>query len=475
MSGEKTELSRRGFLKTGAAALALCGAPWALGDALAAARRSGRRPNVLFVFADQHRANALGCYGESQLRTPNLDALAKDGAKFVNAVANTPVCVPYRASLMTGLHCHNTGVVVNITQPDLKKFKTIGKTFKDAGYQTAYIGKWHLGKVDVGPGEGRLFFDDYWAAHACSHEYYEWEYFTGPKERVTGKGFFRPRMETDLALEFIRKNSAKPWLMMLSWGPPHHPYPAPKEYLQNYQALKIPTNVPEGRAMSYAKQSLPDYYGLVEGLDVEFGRLMEELKKMKLEDDTIVVYTSDHGDMLGSQGFRFKWLPYAESTQVPMIVRWPKQIPSGTTVTAPIGAPDIFPTLAGLAGIPVPSGLDGHNLAEVALGKKKTAAEGALISMHHGPAEWPGYRGVWTDRYMFARTEKEPWLLFDHANDPLEKTNLVAKNPKLVKQLDELTAHLRKESGDKDWRAFPSAKEYRMDHSTQYLDRRKRN
>jgi hypothetical protein len=206
---------------------------------------------------------------------------------------------------------------------------------------------------------------------------------------------------------------------------------------------------------------LPHYYGLIEGLDVEFGRLMAELDRLGMTNDTIVVYTSDHGEMLGRHGLMGKRWPYRDSTGVPFLIRWPGRIASGETVPMPFGTPDIMPTLLGLAGLEVPAGLDGSDYSARLLGRSGAAGqEHVYLAMHFGFVPWPGWRGVRTERYLYARLEDRPWLLYDLQNDPFEGRNLMVEGSPLVEELDGLTLELMFGLGD-TWRGLPEVADWR--------------
>lgn len=465
MSGEKRNTpsgyTRRDVLR-GAAALALssqlpgCSTPPPSG-----------RPNVLFVFSDAHRASTMGCYGNRVVQTPQFDRFAAQALQLDTAMSNTPLCRPFRAALMSGRFGHHNGMVGNISEhnhrvvpdPDWKPgqwrpdSRCFGETFAAAGYRCGYVGKWHLGQPNVGAGKLRLGFDDFWAAAGVfTHDYYEWNYYTDKDVKVSGEGMFRPRMEADLALDFIRDAGADPWLLMLSWGPPHEPLEPPEEF-RHYGGMKLPRNLPRSRRTKTLVNKLELYYGLVEALDHEFGRLMDELASLGVADNTIVVYTSDHGTMLGSQGLQGKEQPFSESTRVPFLVRWPGHTPAGVREGMPFGTPDILPTLAGLASVPVEQELDGRDFSGVFLGRSGAPRQQStlLTAPDAKPVPYPGWRGVRTEDVLYARREAGPWLLYDVKNDPHELENLVDSRPDLLAEIDELTRDLMQRHGDR-WR-----------------------
>ena len=419
------------------------------------------KPNVLFVFSDQQRASAMGCYyGDEQLRTPNFDACAAEGVRLDTAISSTPVCTPYRAMLMTGKYGHHTGTTTNRIYPDLSAHHCIGKSFESAGYRCGYVGKWHLGEVRLNAGHPlRLGFDDFWFVGSnANHDYYEWSYVSSHEDEIRGEGFFRPQIDTDKAIGFIEEQDGqKPWFLMMSWGPPHSPFKAPDPYVEPYLDMELrqhpnTSRIPEGSPMrKRVDDAYPHYYGLTEGLDIEFGRLMKVLEEKGLAENTIVIYTSDHGEMLGSQGLNAKRWPYRESSQVPFIIRWPGNIEAGSSLSTPLGTADIFPTLCGMAGIEVPAGLDGRDCSGSIMGKSGPEQAYTYMTMHHAYVPWPGWRGVRTDRYSYARTEEDPWVLFDLENDPYEERNLIDENRDLATEIEGLLQEAMVGCGD-SWR-----------------------
>jgi len=426
-----------------------------------------RPPNVLFILTDAHRASTMGCYGDGDAITPNLDALAGSGMRLTTAISNTPVCRPYRASLMTGALGHHAGLVGNwsehnandtvaeqYTPGTLPKghqwtpngLATMGSVFRDAGYRCGYVGKWHLGQVDIDPGPLRMGFDDFWAVSSePAHEYWDWSYFTGSGPSVDQKGVFKPTVDTDLAQQFIEQDDERPWMLMLSWAGPHKPFEAPERF-QHFDHVQALPNVRKG-----PKPDLAGYHAMIEALDSEAGRLLAHLEQQGLADNTIVVYTSDHGSLLGSHGMGGKELPFDGSTRVPFLVRWPGRIAEGQTFAPPLGTPDILPTLAGLAGLPVPAVPDGIDLSAQLLGAPDERTDpAAYLAGYASPAAKtkPTWRGLRTERYLFACTEAGPWILYDMLEDPYELVNLVKSGHPLVAEFHERTLATMQATGD---------------------------
>ena len=399
------------------------------------------RPNLLFVFADQLRASALG-HVNPQVLTPRLDAFATQGVQATRHFANTPVCGPNRGTLLTGTYPMTHGVVGNdlAIRTDLPTFGTVGR---DHGHHTGYIGKWHLDGVPrdkfTPPGPRRLGFET-WAAFNCTHDYFRPRYFTDDPQVVETPGY-EPVVQTNMALNFLddRAEAGEPFCLMLSWGPPHDPYAAvPDEHKQRYDAASITlrpnvepdTDNPLARRLD-CRQTTADYYAAVTALDEQFGRLLDRLAALGLDENTLVVFTSDHGDMLWSHGWMKKQTPYDESIAVPLLMRWPGGLPGGTTCDALIGTVDLLPTIGGLLGWSPSPTFEGRDLSAALLGQAGDRLDEVLIANHIDVDEsivqgMPVWRGLRTARYTYAElADREPWLLFDNDLDPYQQRNLI--------------------------------------------------
>lgn len=456
---------------------------------------SHSQPNVLFVFADQHRAQALGCSGNDEVISPNFDRLASEGTRFGTACANEPVCSPSRGSLLTGQYPTTHGVVTNDIQLPTD-VPSIAEAFNDAGYRTGYIGKWHLDGVPrdkfTPPGPRRQGFDDFWAVLNCTHDYMDAAYYRDDDDELIEVEGWEPVHQTDLAREFIRADDDRPFCLFLSWGPPHDPYRmVPDEYRALYDPaeLSVRPNVepilpshPDHPGGTYTHapplrefanegdvfdepapyqyesvaEGLVDYYAHVTALDEQFGRLMAALEEAGLREETILAYSADHGDSFWSQGRNQKGNPYEESINVPLIIRWPGEIPEGRVHRAPVGIVDVAPTLLGLSGVEIPSAMEGTDCSAVTRGQEGEMPDGTLLMTVD-----QGWRGLRTERYTYARVtdsfmkEHAPpqgpeWLLFDNEEDPYQRHNLVyvPEYADLVASLDERLMQRLAEIGD---------------------------
>jgi arylsulfatase A-like enzyme len=405
-----------------------------------------KRPNILFVFSDQQRYDTLGCTGNAVIHTPNLDSLARDGVCFEQAFSSCPICSPYRAQLLTGRYAHTNGVVDN----EYRLFDqcTLAGALKEAGYRTAYVGKWHLG---YGPySEEKRYGFGYMAAYDCQHHYYSTTYYENADGPYVIEGW-APTGETDLALRFLQahleQGETDPFFLTLSWGPPHWPYDQyPAEFHQyDPQQIALRPNVPEQMA-AFARREIADYYGNISALDNEMGRLLTWLDDNGLAENTILCYSSDHGDHLSSHGYgkpMDMWLhhskraskatPYEESIHIPFLLRYPQRVAAGQRTDILFNSVDVMPTLLTLAGLSIPSGVQGQDLSHAVLGETGSEPDSVYLQIlgpgwpHRG--DWVGFwRGIRTRRWVYARWHGSgERLLFDRDNDPYEMDNLAGR------------------------------------------------
>ncbi|AHM61166.1 sulfatase [Flammeovirgaceae bacterium 311] len=426
------------------------------------------KPNVIIVVADQWRAEAFGYAGNPDVITPNFDRLASESINFDHAVAVMPVCSPWRASLMTGQYPLTHGLFYN-DKPLPTEAVTMGKLFKGEGYQTAFIGKWHMNgherhehpfaaRSKPIPAERRQGFD-YWKACEVTHDYNNSLYFDEQNQKHIWPGY-DAFPQTDSAISYIRKHKEKPFLMVLSWGPPHDPYnTAPEEYRKLYDPAKLTLrpNVAESDQDS-ARWVLANYYAHCTALDKAMGDLMKALDDEGVADNTILIFTSDHGDMLMSKGVLKKQRPWDESARIPMLLRYPQKLgKEAVTIKAPINTPDILPSLLGLCNMSVPASVEGKNFSASILKKEELDNDAVLVMLPVPFHEWAfksggrEYRAVRTSRYTYARDLFGPWLLYDNENDPYQLNNLVgnAEFAGIQKELEETLQQKLEETGDR--------------------------
>jgi arylsulfatase A-like enzyme len=421
-----------------------------------------QKPNIVFVFADQLRYQSLGYAGDLKARTPNIDRLSKQGVNFTNMVSCSPVCAAFRASLLTGKYPGSTGMAVNELRINPNQ-KSIAHVLTENGYETGYIGKWHLwgnesnhnkmenSYIPPDKREYRLGFDGYWAAYNFNHQFYNGYYYENDTVKHKVKGF-EPDVQTDMAIDYIKKVSTKdkPFCLFLSIGTPHDPWSknnVPEEYYNQFREEDFPLpqswndipdkymdrNAEPDKWLSYWKINLPEmqrvYYAMTANLDDNMGRIMAALDQMGLSDNTIFVFTSDHGEMFGAHGRVFKLTFYDEASRIPMLIRWPKKIPARLKSDACFNTPDIMPTLLGLMDLPIPAEVEGMNLSNLALGKKGTEPDAAFLQgLGHTYLWLDGFewRALRDKRYTYAKYRVDgKELLFDNLKDPMQMNNLI--------------------------------------------------
>ena len=460
----ESNFTRRDFLKTaGVAAGLTCGLSRAAGSGSESAR-PGKRPNVIYILADQLRYQSLGYAGDAKARTPNIDRLASQGVTFRQCVSTMPVCAAYRASLFTGKYPSSTGMAINELRIN-PNHRCLGHVVTEAGYETGYIGKWHLWANEVGnhnamknsyiPPEMkkyRLGWDGFWAAYNFNHGYYENFYYMDEPVKHTFAGY-EPDGQTDMAVDFIRKHAGKdkPFYLTLSVGTPHDPWErnnVPEKYLNLFKNVEFPLpkswsetpdpymdrNTNPKDWLTRWKPNLPDYqrvyYAMTANLDDNVGRIMDAVDTAGAKNDTIIVFTSDHGEMFGANGRVFKLTFYDPAARVPMMIRWPGSIPSGLVSDACMSTPDIMPTLLGLMGLAIPDTVEGMDLSHLARGRKGPEPEFAFLQGLGHTCQWMDsfeWRGVRDRRHTYAiyRRDKSE-LLFDNESDPLQMRNLAS-------------------------------------------------
>ena len=299
-------------------------------------------PNILVIVSDQQRWDTLGCNGNSFVHTPNLDAMAARGANFPNAFTPFPVCTPARASMWTGVHPNRHGIIHNrygiddVFVYEGKVRTTVFEVMRNAGYTTAYFGKWHLGERNT----GRF---DVWNGFNSHGGHWE-----GGLQSFQG-GRFKPETQTDELIEFVecRRSQSRPFIAVQSFYPPHNPFTAPTECYEHYR----------GRGVPFA-----GYYAAVSALDACVGRIRATLLRTGLAENTLVFYVSDHGETFNfEETAPHKWTCHDPSIRVPFLMEGP-DVKSGSKSQALVGLEDLVPTILGATGIGAPHNLDGSNL-----------------------------------------------------------------------------------------------------------------
>ena len=478
--------SRRSFLTQSAAAAA----------SLAVGNSAPARPNLVYVFADQLRYQSCGYAGDAYARTPNIDRLAGQSCNLHQAISSTPVCAPHRASLLTGKYQSSTGMVINELRLS-PEHECFGQVLARGGYRTAYLGKWHLWANELGnheltrngfvpPSAYRLGFDEFWAAYNFNHTYYNAPYFRNDATRHIYQQY-EPDAQTDLAIQYMRdqKNQDKPFALFLSWGPPHDPWDAqnvPPDFAEQFRNVTIPkhpnySEVSDPHADAWAR--LPEnyarqvdafqraYYAQTASIDRNVGRMMQALDEHGLAQNTIFVFTSDHGEMFGAHGRRAKYIFYEEAARVPFLMRWPGHIHAKSTSDALLGTPDIMPTLLSMLNLPIPRAVEGSDLSRQVLGRGGSGPEAAYMQGMGTTAAWQDgteWRAMRDHEYKYATYRKDgSELLFHNRRDPYQLRNLATEKSAsaTLRAYRERSQKWRKERND----TFESCTWYR-DHWT---------
>jgi arylsulfatase len=461
--GSPLTLTRRDFLKSTALVSATSVIPKAFG--LEDATRQ-KKPNILYLMADQHRGDCLGCAGNPVIKTPNLDSIAKDGVVFSNAYSSTPSCTPARSAILTGLSPWHHGMIGYGRVAGKYPFELPG-ALRDAGYYLYGIGKMHWfpqrrlrgyhkilldesGRVET-PG----FVSDY---HLCFKEQAPdldpdatgigWNDYRA-KAYVLPERLHPTTWTADRAVEFIENyERSEPFMLKVSFARPHSPYDPTQRFMDMYNEDDMPAPSVGDWAAQYAphdeppkpnlwhgdlgvqqaKKSHRAYYGSITFIDEQIGRILAALKKRGMYDKTLIIFFADHGDMLGDHNLWRKTYAYEGSAHVPMLLRWPKSMgmdnKRGKTLPQPTELRDILPTFLDAAGAPIPDHLDGRSLLDLVRGNTKNWRP--FIDLEHSMCYNQDHWNALTDSkvkyiyYAFDGREE----LFDLSNDPHELRNL---------------------------------------------------
>jgi choline-sulfatase len=432
-----------------------------------------------FLMSDQHQREASGCYGSTEVRTPHIDEIARRAVRFDRAYCQAPVCVPSRGSLITGQYAHKHGARI-LADALPEEARTIGHFFRERGYVTGAIGKMH--------------FVDEKRRHGFDHRLYEADFqntltpaerkqlredqggaegFVGRASKLGGR-FFQDNYYAEESVKFLRANKDKPFCLWSSFFMPHTPLVPMRQYFDLYGAAKLTlpkrpaddlTGGFEGHLIRarergwYAqtdaelRQSLAGYYGNISQMDACVGRVYDTLRELGLDKNTVVVYTSDHGEMAGAHRMWTKHNMFEQSVAVPLLISMPERMESGTPRTQLIEQVDLFPTLAELCGHEAPAGLHGRSFAGMVQGRRYTQREFAYSEYyfcHRVFTRDDRYVGkepilmVRTDRWKFNYLSWGRSELFDLVKDPGEFRNAIddVGNAGIVKELTAVAKRL---------------------------------
>ncbi|GGZ16564.1 sulfatase [Echinicola pacifica] len=405
-----------------------------------------KKPNLLIVLSDQHSYDMLGAYGNSQVKTPNLDQFAREGLLFENCFSNQSACTPFRGMLFSGMHPLKNGAFVNDAPLLPNQSKLLGEILQKQGYQTAYIGKWHLlgGDRDrpIPQGEMRYGFDRlltnnchvdfrpgkafYWNDEGEKDFFDEWEVYG----------------QTDQAIAYLDQiDKDKPFALIVSWHPPHdwgkfkgedgkmhYRYDTMDELMELYERDSI--RLRPGLAASADRMRMyHGYMSMVSGVDKAFGLLMDKLEEIGEEDNTLTLFSADHGDMLESHNALLpKQYPHDYSSHIPFIMKYPKKLKEGSRTSLLFGALDIMPTLLGLLELEDEQDYDGRDLSDAILQGDNEAVNSVPIwVLKQGKGNNNSWRGVITKDFTFSMSKDSLELsnvLFDRQEDPYQLNNL---------------------------------------------------
>ena len=459
-----------------------------------------RSPNVLLIMADDHAPAAFSTYGSKLNTTPNLDRIAAEGLRLDRCFCTNAICTPARASVHTGKYSHTTGIKTLNDVIDQTHETTVGMLLNDAGYQTAFVGKWHLGHGGHSDPAGY----DFWSVLPGQGKYYDPE-LTEMGQPITESGYVTDIL-TDKALGWLSKrDTERPFFLVCAHKAPHDPFqPNPKDrglfadesipepatfndgyenraaaasmatekvelmHLKNHVPDPVPAGLSAEEQKAWNYQSfMRNYLRCVASIDENAGRLLDFLDENELTDDTIVIYTSDHGFFLGDHGWYDKRFMYEESIRIPFLMRYPRAIQPGTTSDRIALNVDFAPTILDYAGAAVPQDMQGRSLRALAEGRAPSDWRTSMYYrywMHLAHFNIPAHYGIRTERYKLIHYYGEAlgsagaidesttpeWELFDLENDPRELVNIYddPANAELIGILKSELERLQNELGD---------------------------
>lgn len=428
-----------------------------------------KKKNVIWLFGDQHRSQALSYHGNPNVRTPNVDNLAATGMNFTQAVAGFPLCCPFRGSLLTSRYPHHCVPGHEYAMPEDQP--TIAHVLNDHGYDTAYFGKWHVDGFHEWSGRGAKYIVPphrrggfkTWVGYENNNS--PWDSWVHGGEGEEAFHYRLPGFETDeltnLLINYINthakdeKNKASPFFAVLSVQPPHDPYVAPEKWRARFSAadIKLRPNVPDiPRVTEQARRELAGYYAMIENWDWNVGRIQQALRDTGLAEDTHLIFFSDHGDMHGSHGQFRKTTAYEEAIRIPFIISGETSFYDGRKTglsDAPVNHVDIAPTTLGLCGVDAPDWMEGFDYSGLRLDSRPlgelpdSAYIQNVIPTKHGDSVDKAWRGIVTqDGWKYVCFNDMDWLMFNLNEDPYEFVNL-AHNPSFGRKRRELIQRLR--------------------------------
>ena len=439
---------------------------------------AANRPNVLFILSDDIRPDALGCYGSKHVKTPNIDKLAAEGVRFANMFCTTSLCSPSRASILTGLYAHQHGVRDNFTElpANLTHWPM---RLRESGYETAYIGKWHMGEENDAPRAGF----DYFATHKGQGKYFDTEWNLNGAGAKPIPGYYTT-VVTDLSLDWLKKPRSKPWALCLGHKAPHSFYTPEEKYAHSFDDVRVPypdTAFHLDDKPAWMKERLstwhgiygplfewrkkfPDdspgavkdfenmvhgYWGTVLSVDDSVGRLVAWLKETGQLDDTVIVFMGDNGLLEGEHGMVDKRTMHEASIRIPLIVRHPS-LPAGKVIAQQALTLDVAPSLLELCRVPALEKIDGKSWVPLAR-TGDPAWRTAWFYEYNYEKQFPytpNVRGIRTDEWKYIRyphgdgsPDKHMAELYRVSTDPQERTNLIG-DPKFAGKVTELKAEL---------------------------------
>jgi arylsulfatase A len=463
-----------------------------------------QKPNVIYIYADDLGYGELGVYGQTKIKTPFLDAMAKEGIRFTQHYTSAPVCAPARCMLMTGVHAGHSYIRGNYElggfadnkeggqMPLPENTFTIAKLMKNAGYQTALVGKWGLGMSNSTGNPNQQGFDyaygflDQKQAHnlypthlwengkwdtlrnsyQLVHEYQNKKLALDSIdfEKFKGKDYAATKM-MEKALGFIEKNKAKPFFLYLPLPLPHLSLQAPEEEIKAYQG-KFEETIYTGQKGGYVPTKYPraTYAAMISYLDKQVGRVMATLKKLQIDENTLVIFSSDNGATFDVGGVDTEFFNsvgglrgrkqdlYEGGIREPMMARWPAKIKAGRLSNHPSAQFDVMATLGELTGQKIPVHSDGISFLPTLLGQKQKThpflyfefpEKSGQVAVRIG-----NFKGV---KSQLKKNKQAPWELFDLANDPSESHDIAKNHPEILKQMDEIVKNQHRPSHIKEW------------------------